>query len=135
MKKLFGLILVILTLIAYNTDAQSKEVIIPDSIAELVIKDLIRKDYLEYTVSNQDSLIKVYEIRENHYHELIASYKLNEEQYKLIITNLEKVNEIRAARLKDLEKQHKKAKFKTVVTDVVQYAVIGILVYIILLTK
>lgn len=134
MKKLLGLLIVTL-LIAFNTDAQNKEVIIPDSIAQRVIEDLVRKDYLEYTVTHQDSLIRVYELREGNYRELINSYKLNEEQYKFVISNIEKVNEIRAAKIKDLEKQHKKVKFKTVVTDVVQYAVIGILVYIILITK
>jgi len=134
MKRLIGLLIVML-LIVFNTDAQNREVVIPDSIAQKVIEDLVRKDYLEYTVSHQDSLIRIYEVREGHYQTLISSYKLNEEQYKFVISNLEKVNEIRAARIKDLEKQHKKAKFKTVVVDAVQYAVIGILVYIILLTQ
>lgn len=130
MKKVVGLLIIILSLIAFKTEAQ--EVVIPGEIAQKVMEDLILKDHLQYTVNKQDSIIRVYEIDLNKYKTVVKEFKLNESQYQLIISNLNEVVGIQDAEIKDLKHDKNRFKLKTLITDIFQYTVIVVLTYLLI---
>ena len=129
MKKLLGLLIVILVGLTSDLPAQNSVVILPDSIALRVMEDLLLSDHLKVQVNLQDSIIRVYELRDTHYQQIIASYKVSEEQYQLIIGNMEKINKIQDAKMKDQIKLEKKRKRKTLLVDALQTFVILLLTY------
>ena len=122
-----SLLLIIISLISFYS--YSQEVCLEENIVSKIIDDLIVKKDLEYKVNKLDSTIIVYERDVKTHQQEIKIYKLNEEEYKKIVKNLETREGIVVAENKDLKNEKKKSKAKEVVEDVLQYSIIGILIF------
>lgn len=117
MKKLIGLLIVILTL---NLSLKAQEVVtIPDTIAALVIDDLIQLDGLRYELNKKDSTIIVYEHRVAEKDSVIQIHILKENEYKNIITNLNKINQTLVEDKNQLKKEARKEKWNNILNKIV----------------
>lgn len=111
MKKL--IILLIAISLSLSTKAQDT-VTIPDSIAALVIDDLIQLDGLRYELNRKDSIIVVYADRIMNKDSVIQTHILKENEYKNIITNLDKINQTLIEDKRQLKREIRKDKINNI---------------------
>lgn len=87
-KRLTGFLIGTLLLInslSYSQVEPSRVVVLPDSIVAKIIDELIIKDHLVFELNKKDSIITVYQQKNDNLSIQVGFYKLNEEEYKTII--------------------------------------------------
>lgn len=116
-------------------EEDEKVVILPHRIAVKVLRDLETKDNLELRINLKDSIISVLEQRQIASDSLIATYKLNERDYKRIIklnedqiSNLNEEIRIRDKKENEYKAQIRKLKFKNTITTIGSILLVGLLI-------
>lgn len=108
-KRIFLLIATLLISFA----SFSQEICLPENVVSNMIDELIVKDGMEYTLNKQDSTIKVYKRDLEGVREEISTLKLKVGTYEKIISQLEELEKITNANLKDCQREKKKGKVKS----------------------
>lgn len=89
MRSLIGYLIVIALTLSNSAVAQDKEICVPESALTKMIAEIMEKDDLVFTISLQDSLLRVYGQKATVDSTLIYTMKLEKEEYILIIASLE----------------------------------------------